>query len=74
MKLFTNDHIDSETEVSGHTTIMHLCRIRYFGKPDEWSLAFYTYSHDKYESSIFASGTWLGTPEEAFEIGAVYLE
>src|SRR5256885_744300 len=25
-------------------TPTHLCRLRYFGKDDEWSLAFFTYS------------------------------
>ena len=67
-------YIDCSTEVSGKTAVMHLCRIRYSGKLDEWSLAFYTYSHEKYEPCLFSSGEWLGTPEEAFEIGAVYLE
>ncbi len=51
---------------------MHLCRMRYFG-PDDWSLAFYTYSNEKYEPCVFHSGDWFGTPEEAFEIGATYL-
>jgi len=36
-------------------------------------LAFYTYSHEKYEESVFASGSFLGTPEEGLEIGAIYL-
>ena len=26
-------------------TPIHLCRIRYFGREDSWSMAFYTYSH-----------------------------
>ena len=51
----------------------HLCRLRYVGSLSGWSLAFYTYSHEKYEPSVFASGEWFGTPEEALEIGAVYL-
>jgi hypothetical protein len=67
-------YIDYETEVSGKTGETHLCRIRYLGKPDEWSLAFYTYSQEKYEPSVFASGEWEGTPEEALETGAVFLE
>jgi hypothetical protein len=28
----------------------------------------------KYEPSFFDSGSWTGTPEEGFEIGAVYLD
>lgn len=66
-------YIDFLEKVSGRTVPMQLCRLRYFGKPDEWSMAFFTYSHEKYEPCLFASGKWLGTPEESFEIGAVYL-
>jgi hypothetical protein len=51
----------------------HLCRLRYFGDENRWSMAFYTYSHEKYEPSVFNSGKWEGTPEEAFDTSAVYL-
>ncbi len=51
----------------------HLCRLRYFGNEEAWSLAFYTYSHERYEPSFFDNGTFYGTPEEAFQVGAVYL-
>jgi len=67
-------YIDCKTEVSGRMEPMQLCRLRYLGNPDEWSMAFFTYSNEKYEPCVFASGKWLGTPEEAFEIGAVFLE
>ena len=50
----------------------HLGRLRYFGG-DRWSYAFYTYSNERYEPSVFHSGDWFGTPEEAFDIGASYL-
>jgi len=52
----------------------HLCRIRYFGDADSWTFAFYTYSHEKYEPCVFDNGTFYGTPEEAFESAAVYLQ
>jgi hypothetical protein len=52
---------------------LHLCRIRYFGDENSWSLAFYTYSNERYEPSFFENGTDHGTPEEAFDVGAVYL-
>jgi hypothetical protein len=52
---------------------MHLCRLRYIGSLSGWSLAFYTYSNEKYESCVFRSGSFFGTPEEGLEIGAVYL-
>ena len=28
-------------------TPTHLCRIRYFGNEDRWSLAYYSYAHEK---------------------------
>jgi hypothetical protein len=52
---------------------MHLCRLRYMGGLSGWSLAFYTYSNEKYEPCIFRSGNFFGTPEEALEIGVIYL-
>ena len=51
----------------------HLCRLRYFGN-NEWGFAFYTYSHEKYELSMYDDGQFTGTPERAFLISAgVYL-
>jgi hypothetical protein len=52
---------------------VHLCRLRYFSDEEAWSMAFYTYSNEKYEPSFFNNGTFRGTPEEAFETSAVYL-
>ncbi|MBI4814982.1 MAG: hypothetical protein HY791_01910 [Deltaproteobacteria bacterium] len=52
---------------------MRLVRLRFFGG-DRWTLAFYTYSHEKYEPSFFPSGEDFGTPEEGFDVGAVYLD
>jgi len=54
-------------------TPLHLCRLRYFGREDAWSMAFFTYSHERYEPCSFQNGRSTGTPEEAFEIGSVYL-
>ena len=55
-------------------TPIHLCRLRYFGDKDSWSKAFYTYSRGQYEPCVFDNGTFYGTPEEAFESAAVYLQ
>ena len=52
----------------------HLCRLRYFSGHDHWSMAFYSYSSEKYEPSFFDNGTFYGTPEEAFQTSAVYLD
>jgi hypothetical protein len=51
-------------------TPTHLCRLRFFGREDEWGFAFYTYSHERYELSMYPSGEFLGTPEEAFRVSA----
>jgi hypothetical protein len=64
---YIDAYVKDEPEVP-----LHLCRLRHFSE-DRWSMAFYTYSNEKYEPSLFANGTFLGTPEEAFEIGAIYL-
>ena len=55
------------------TTPTHLVRLRYFGDLESWGLAFFAYSSDKYELSMYPSGEWTGTIEEAFDVGAVYL-
>jgi hypothetical protein len=52
---------------------IHLCRLRYFGNEEKWSMAFYTYSQEKYEPCMFGDGSFHGSPEAAFEIGALYL-
>jgi hypothetical protein len=54
------------------STPTHLCRLRHRGQ-DRWSVAFYKYSDERYEPSFFASGEQIGTPEEGFDVGAVYL-
>lgn len=53
-------------------TPIHLCRLRYFGN-DEWGFAFFTYSHEKYELSIYPNGEFIGKPEDAFLASAGYL-
>ena len=55
-------------------TPIHLCRLRYKGDEEKWTMAFYTYSHEKYEPSVFDNGDFYGTPEEAFQTTAVYLD
>ncbi len=57
----------------GEDAPTHLCRLRYFSGHGGWSVAFYTYSHERYEPTFFESGKDLGTPEEGLDVGAVYL-
>src|SRR5260370_34632448 len=52
---------------------LHLCRLRYFRDEDAWSLAFFTYSNERYSPCVFHSGSVHGTPEEGLDVGAVYL-
>lgn len=55
-------------------TPVHLCRLRYFGDEERWGFAFYTYSNERYELSVFSTGEFLGPPDDAFRVaGAVYL-
>jgi hypothetical protein len=55
-------------------TPTHLCRLRYFGDEEGWGFAFYTYSGNRYELSIFPSAEFLGPPEDAFQVSAeIYL-
>lgn len=51
-----------------------LCRLRHFRK-DVWGLALFMYSSEKYETSVFGSGSFEGTPEEALELaGTLHLQ
>lgn len=57
----------------GEAVPTHLCRLRYFSGHGNWSAAFYTYSHERYEPTFFENGEDLGTPEDGLDVGAVYL-
>jgi hypothetical protein len=48
----------------------HLCRLRYFGDEERWGFAFFAYSSEKYELSVFPSGEFFGPPEDAFQVSA----
>ncbi len=52
--------------------IAPLVRLRYFGT-NRWTLAFYTYSNEKYKPCIFRNGSWYGSIEGAIDIGSIYL-
>jgi hypothetical protein len=69
------DHPETREEMIERmrNTPTHLCRLRYFGDEEAWSFAFYTYSHERYEPAIFPTGSWHGTPEEAFQCSSIYL-
>lgn len=54
-------------------TPMQLCRLRHFSE-DRWSVAYYSYSKMKYDPCMFDNGSFEGTPEEGFEVGAIYLK
>jgi hypothetical protein len=47
-------------------------RLRYF-QGNEWTLAFYTYSNERYEPCVFQNGDWFGTLENAINICSMYL-
>jgi hypothetical protein len=45
---------------------IHLCRLRFLGNEEAWSMAMYTYSGERYEATVFEDGSMTGTPEDAF--------
>lgn len=53
---------------------IHLCRLGYLGELEKWEFAFYKYSDEVYEKSRDWSGSFITTPEQAFDVAAtVYL-
>jgi hypothetical protein len=53
---------------------LHLCRLDYLGDSDRWGFAFYKYSDEVYEKSGDWNGSFITTPEMAFDVAAtVYL-
>ena len=55
-------------------TPLQLCRLGYLASVERWAFAFYRYSDEAYEPSVFPSGSFEGSPEEAFDCSAgVYL-
>ena len=56
----------------GEEQAFPLCRLRYFNN-QEWSLALFTYSNERYESCIFSNGKQTGTLEQAIEVSEVFI-
>ncbi|MGB4781947.1 hypothetical protein [Candidatus Methylomirabilis sp.] len=53
---------------------VELCRLGYLGSIDRWAYAFFKYSDECYAPSVVASGSFVATPEQAFDCAAeVYL-
>ncbi len=52
-------------------TPTHLCRLRHFAE-DRWSLACYSYAHNTYEPCVLPTGQFECTPEEGFDVGAMF--
>ena len=58
--------------VPGSDVPLNLCRLRHFSN-DTWSVAFFAYSSERYEPCMLQTGEFWGTPEQGFDVGAVYL-
>lgn len=56
-----------ETIEEGDDRHLPLCRLRHFNL-DDWSLALFTYSNDKYQPCNFRDGKETGTITDALEI------
>ena len=48
-------------------------RLRYFGDEEAWSVAFYTFSHERYEPSVLPNGSFYATPEQVLEVATEFL-
>lgn len=59
----------AEYEECLRNTPTHLCRLRYFSH-EEWGFAFFAYSSEKYELSVYPNGEFFGKPEDAFHAAA----
>lgn len=65
--------VEQDARVDAEPT--RLCRLEYLGSTNAWAVAFYKHSDEVYEPSIFPSGSFAGSPEEAFDCaGNVYLQ
>ena len=53
---------------------LQLCRLGYIGSRNRWESAFFKYSTETYAPSVCASGSFVATPEEAFDSSAGYLQ
>lgn len=72
---FTRARVQDKEQLKALERVpIHLCRLRYLGREDEWEFAFYKYSDERYELCYLPSGSFTGTPEECFDCAAeVYL-
>ena len=52
---------------------LRLVRMRFFSDEDRWTLAFFTYSNERYEPCCFPERSFHGTPEHALDVSAAYL-
>ncbi len=68
-----SDYCYIDAEEGQDLPLTHLCRLGWRGNLESWDLAFYTYSNETYQPCVYGTGEPLGTPEEALEVGIVYL-
>jgi len=54
---------------AARSDLMPLCRLRFFA-PDRWSLALYSYAHETYDPSVFATGEFFGPACDGFDLAA----
>ena len=66
-------YLDAEQlQPDGRVFHFPLGRLRHFNI-DRWSIALYTFSNEKYEPSVYPSGEWIGTLEEALDFATMFL-
>lgn len=60
-----------DTVEEGDVRHFPLCRLRHFS--NDWSLALFTYSNERYEPCFLSNGKWTGTLEEALKTSEAFI-
>lgn len=66
--------LEPDPTTAAGSNSLELCRLRFLG-PNRWSLAVYSYAHERYEPSVFPDGEFTGRAEDGFDLAAnLYLQ
>lgn len=59
-------YIDTLEKRDEEDRLFPLCRLRHLSRG--WSMALFTWSHERYEPCIYPNGQWEGTIEDALSV------
>lgn len=66
------DAFPAKQDDPADATPIHLCRLRWLGSVDRWEFSFFKHSSEKYERSFTMSGSFVASPEEAFDTSTLF--